>query len=107
VVTDSDDRRKQRHRASLARSIADLAGGMVRGSGLPTQLIALPGRDDLISERQARAVIDLCLRTGEAMLATGASAADVVATVLRISSRYGIRGMHVDITFTSIAISMH
>src|SRR5690625_3568983 len=41
------------------------------------------------------------------MLATGASAADVVATVLRISRSYGIMGMHVDITFTSIVVSLH
>lgn len=41
------------------------------------------------------------------MLATGASAADVVATVLRISLAYGISGMHVDITFTSITVSVH
>ena len=41
------------------------------------------------------------------MLATGASAADVVATVLRISTAYGIGGMHVDITYTSITISVH
>src|SRR5690625_5001891 len=41
------------------------------------------------------------------MLATGASAADVVATVLRISRSYGITGMHVDITFTSIVVSIH
>src|SRR5690554_2145874 len=41
------------------------------------------------------------------MLATGASAADVVATVLRISNAYGISAMHVDITFTSITVSVH
>ncbi len=41
------------------------------------------------------------------MLATGASAADVVATVLRVSTAYGIGGMHVDITFTSITVSVH
>lgn len=58
-------------------------------------------------QRHARLVIDLCLRTGEAMLATGASASDVVATVLRISKAYGIGAMHMDITFTSITISIH
>src|SRR5690606_23086969 len=97
--------RQRRIRARLGRSIADLTGGMVRGIGAPTQLIALPGSDDHMTQRHARSVIDLCLRAGEAMLATGASSADTVATLLRISSAYGIRNMHVDITFTSIAVS--
>lgn len=66
----------------------------------------LPGSDEQISQRHARAVIDLCLRVGVAMLGTGASSADVVATMLRISSTYGIEGLHVDITFTSITISV-
>lgn len=60
-----------------------------------------------MSQKHARLVIDLCLRAGESMLATGASAADVVATVLRISTAYGVSGMHVDITFTSITVSVH
>lgn len=67
----------------------------------------MPGSSQEATQRHARLVIDLCLRTGEAMLATGASAADVVATVLRISTAYGISGMHIDITFTSITVSVH
>lgn len=79
---------------------------MIRG-GVPTQLITIPGGDIRVSQRYARSVIDLCLRVGVAMLATGASAADVVATVLRISSAYGMPGIHVDITFTSISVSVN
>lgn len=91
----------------MSRSLADLAGGMVRGIGMPTQRIALPGSDDSVSQRHARSVIELCLRVGEAMLATGASSADVVATCIRLSSSFGITGMHVDIAFTSITVSVH
>src|SRR5690625_3528762 len=72
----------------------------------PTQRIVLTDPDEEISQRHARSVIDLCLRTGEAMLAAGASAADVVATVLRISDTYELSGMQVDITFTSITVSV-
>lgn len=79
----------------------------IRGVGPPTTAIAVPGSDDAVSQRHARVVIDLALRVGEAMLATGASAAEVVATVLRLTSAYGIRSAHVDITFTSIAVSIH
>lgn len=89
------------------RSLVVMAGQAVRGMREPTQKIAVAGSDDAVSQRHARAVIDLCLRAGEAMLATGASAADVVATVLRMSTCYGLSGTHVDITFTSITISVH
>src|SRR5699024_4233974 len=103
---------KRQHRAHyrrlrVSRSLEDLAGRVIRGTGTPTHVFAIPAADDEVTQRHARSVIDLCLRVGEAMLATGASAADVVATVLRISRCYGIMGMHVDITFTSIVVSIH
>lgn len=78
----------------------------VRGVGPPTVAIGIPGGDDAVSQRHARAVIDLALRVGEAMLSTGASASEVVATVLRLVGAYGISSAHVDITFTSITISI-
>ncbi|USQ77124.1 threonine/serine ThrE exporter family protein [Ornithinimicrobium cryptoxanthini] len=79
----------------------------VRGVGPPTVAIGVPGSDDAVSQRHARAVIDLALRVGEAMLSTGASASEVVATVLRLCSAYGINSVHVDITFTSITVAIH
>jgi uncharacterized membrane protein YjjP (DUF1212 family) len=39
------------------------------------------------------------------MLAVGAPAADVTATVLRVAAAYGLISCHVDITFTSITVS--
>ena len=84
-----------------------MAGGALRATNAPTQLISIPGSESHISQRHSRSVMDLCLRAGEAMLATGASAADVVATVLRISAAYGVSGMHVDVTFTSLTVSVH
>lgn len=89
--------RAWRHRAQWA----------MRGVGPPTIAIAVPGGDDEVSQRHARAVIDLALRVGEAMLSTGASSSEVVATVLRLVGSYGIRSAHVDITFTSITVSIH
>lgn len=91
----------------LAKVWRSRATWAVRGVNPPTQLIAQPGGDEEISQRQARAVIDLTLRIGEAMLSTGASAADVTATMLRLTSAYGIRSAHVDITFTSVEVSIH
>jgi uncharacterized membrane protein YjjP (DUF1212 family) len=78
----------------------------VRGLGPPTVPLALPGSDDDLSQRHARSVIDLALRVGEALLSTGASAADVVTTVLRLTYAYGVRSAHVDITYTSISVSI-
>lgn len=68
--------------------------------------IAVPGGDE-VSQRHARSVIDLALRVGEAMLATGAGASDVVATVLRLTAAYDVHSAHVDVTFTSITVSIH
>ncbi len=64
------------------------------------------GTDGVDSSR-ARAVLDLTLRVGEALLSTGASASDVTATVLRLAAAYGVTSVHVDVTFTSITVSQH
>jgi uncharacterized membrane protein YjjP (DUF1212 family) len=47
------------------------------------------------------------MRVGETLLSTGASASDVVATVLRLTNAYGLGSVHVDVTFTSISVSYH
>ncbi len=91
----------------VGRAWRSRAQWAVRGVGPPTVPIAIPGGDDEVSQRHARTVIDLALRVGEAMLSTGATAAEVVATVLRLVGAYGIRSAHVDITFTSITVSIH
>lgn len=85
----------------------DRAQWVVRGVGPPTVPIGLPGHDDEVTQRHARMVIDLALRIGESMLSTGASAADVVATVLRLMNAYEIHSAHIDITFTSIEVSIN
>ncbi|GAA1152991.1 threonine/serine exporter family protein [Ornithinicoccus hortensis] len=85
----------------------DRAQWVVRGVGPPTVPIGLPGHDDEVTQRHARMVIDLALRIGEAMLSTGASAADVVTNVLRVMTSYDIRQAHIDITFTSIEVSIN
>lgn len=69
--------------------------------------IAVRGTNDLGQEWHTRAVIDFALRLGEAMLVTGASVADTTASLLRVGRAYGVKGAHVDITYTSVTISMH
>ena len=89
------------------RSLRDRAERAVRGSGPPTDSFALWRDADGVDQRTARAVIDLAMRVGETLLSTGASASDVVATVLRLTDAYGLRSVHVDVNFTSIWVSYH
>ncbi|WP_374929060.1 threonine/serine exporter ThrE family protein [Kytococcus sedentarius] len=79
---------------------------VVRPSKASASPLVDSGDRDL-DERRGRHVIDLALRTGEALLAAGTPAADVVATLLRLTSAFGVRSAHVDITFTSITVSIH
>ena len=83
------------------------AGRAVRDSGIPSDLVALWQGNDGVDQRTARAVIDLAMRVGETLLSTGASASDVVATALRLTDAYGLRSVHIDVTFTSISVSYH
>jgi uncharacterized membrane protein YjjP (DUF1212 family) len=84
------------------------AAHVVRGVSPPTMALGTRTEgDEAVSQREARAVIDLALRVGEAMLSTGAPSSESVATVLRLMQAYGVRSAHVDITFTSITVSIH
>jgi uncharacterized membrane protein YjjP (DUF1212 family) len=79
----------------------------MRPSGPPTDSIpvwTIPGGVD---RDTGQAVVDLALRAGVAMLATGASAADVTATVLMLTRAYGLTSVHVDVTYTSLTVSYH
>ena len=49
--------------------------------------------------------IDFCLRVGELLLASGAGAADVTATMQAVARGLGMRNVDVDITFTSLSMS--
>lgn len=60
-----------------------------------------------VDEVYARRVIDLAMRIAEALTATGASANEVVLAAIRVSAALGIKPVHVDITYNSIAVSYH
>jgi len=92
--------------APVGKIWRDRATWVVRGVGPPTVPIAVPGHHDDVSQQQARSVLDLALRIGEASLSTGASAAEVVATVIRVTAAFEIRSTSVDITYTSVSVSM-
>jgi uncharacterized membrane protein YjjP (DUF1212 family) len=52
-------------------------------------------------------VLDLAMRAGDLLLSAGMSASDVVATMHRIISAYGLVDVHVDVTYTAIMASHH
>ena len=89
-----------------ARGLGSLLRHAVEGSP-PTWGMRLASVADGVEEARARAVIDLAMRIAEALLTTGSSAADVTATVLQLTDAYGLRSVHVDITYTSITVSHH
>jgi len=86
------------------RRLPDRARRAVSGSGPPTEPLALRAGPGGVDEPTARSVLSLGLRVGEAMMAVGASAADVTATVLRVAAAYGLTDCQVDMTFTSLTI---
>jgi uncharacterized membrane protein YjjP (DUF1212 family) len=52
-------------------------------------------------------VLDLAMRIGDHFLASGMSANDVVVQMLRVTRAYGLAGVHVDLTYTSITVTHH
>ncbi|GAA5027040.1 threonine/serine exporter family protein [Terrabacter aeriphilus] len=93
-------------RASLPSLRASTRRAM-RPSGPPTDEIPIWTTPDGVDAYTAQAVIDLAMRAGVAMIATGAAAADVTATVLTLTKAYGLSGVHVDVTYTSVTVSYH
>jgi len=79
----------------------------MRPSGPPTDEIPIWTTPDGVDSVTAQAVIDLAMRAGVAMIATGAAAADVTATVLTLTKAYGLSSVHVDVTYTSVTVSYH
>jgi uncharacterized membrane protein YjjP (DUF1212 family) len=45
------------------------------------------------------------MRVGDLLLSAGLSASEVVATMRRMTSAYGLSGVHVDVTYTVISVS--
>ncbi len=58
----------------------------------------------MVGSRDVNVAMDLCLRVGELLLANGAGAADVSATMQSMAVHLGLRNADVDVTFTSLSI---
>ena len=56
-------------------------------------------------DRDAFKTLDVALRVGELLLANGAGAADVTATMQAVTRACGLRGVSVDVTFTELTLN--
>lgn len=94
--------------AGRARIFARRAKGalhILRGSS-PPNIVASRYRDTEVDDLVAHDVLDLTMRIGEALLSSGSPVAGVTATMLRVAAAYGLTSCQVDITFTSITVSV-
>ena len=96
---------RSQYRLRTFARIPDRAWRAIGGTGPPTAPIGLRAQPGQTDDLTAHAALGLALRIGASLLAIGASAADVTATVLRVAAAYGLTSCQVDITFTSITVS--
>ena len=89
----------------LSARIPERAWRAIAGTDPPTAPIGLRAQPSRMDDLTAHAALGLALRIGESMLAVGASAADVTATVLRVAAAHGLTSCQIDITHTSITLS--
>ncbi len=77
----------------------------MRATEPPTDAIPVWTQPDGVDVAVGRAAVELAVRGGIALMATGAAASDVVASVLRLTAAYGLRSVHVDVTFSALTVS--
>jgi uncharacterized membrane protein YjjP (DUF1212 family) len=65
--------------------------------------VDIPARPEALPH----AALRLAMRIGDALLSSGMSANDVVVTVLKVTDAYGLSGVHVDVTYTSISATCY
>ncbi|HLS14110.1 MAG TPA: threonine/serine exporter family protein, partial [Beutenbergiaceae bacterium] len=96
------------HRSSYVqrRPLRARARRAVAAQGPPTTPFGAPRRHSSLPAHVERAVLDLCVRFGEALIATGAPVAETTAALLRVASGFGVTNTQIDITFISITASI-
>lgn len=62
---------------------------------------------DLTDDARVAEVLDLAVRSGEVLLASGSSAADTASQVQFVAATYGLARCDVDVTYNAIRISAH
>lgn len=75
--------------------------------GPPTAPIPVWTAPDGIDRDTGKQVIDLAMMVGVGLLATGAPAVEATIAMLQITNAYGLRSVHADVTYNSVAVSYH
>lgn len=88
------------------RPLRERARRAFADAGPPTVPFAAPRSSSGLAADVERSVLDLVLRTGEALVTTGAPVADTTAALLRLANGFGVTACQVDITFVSITASI-
>jgi uncharacterized membrane protein YjjP (DUF1212 family) len=83
----------------------DPDGDAGRAGGPGDRLAARP--DEPCSLSTAAAALNLAMRVGDALLAAGMSANDVVVVLLRITTAFRMTRVHIDVTYTSLSASYY
>ncbi|MFV0425794.1 MAG: threonine/serine exporter ThrE family protein [Beutenbergiaceae bacterium] len=87
-------------------SARERARRFVAPSGPPTMPVGMRRPASGLSRQDEGAVLDMALRTGEAMIATGAPIADATAALHKIMDGFAVTNAQIDITFTAITASV-
>lgn len=99
IVPPRRDHHASRHLRSLARrAVAD-----TRPPEIPVALQRTPTG---LSADIERSVVDLVLRTAEALTGSGATVADATAALYRLAAGFGLSSCQINITFTTIMVSI-
>ncbi|MCZ4274637.1 threonine/serine ThrE exporter family protein [Rhodococcoides yunnanense] len=89
--------------ASLGRLTGERRATIDTPTAAPSPLRPIDLTDDAVVAE----VLDLAVRAGEVLLASGTSAIDTAAQIEYIAATYGLARCDVDVTYNSITISAH
>ncbi|MCJ0895372.1 threonine/serine exporter family protein [Rhodococcus sp. ARC_M12] len=89
--------------ASLSRLTGERRATIDTPTAAPSPLRPI----DLTDDASVAEVLDLAVRVGEVLLASGTSAVDTATQVQFIAASYGLARCDVDVTYNSITLSAH
>nr|WP_206492096.1 threonine/serine exporter family protein [Rhodococcus sp. KRD162] len=89
--------------ASLSRLTGERRATIDTPTAAPSPLRPI----DLTDDASVAEVLDLAVRVGEVLLASGTSAVDTATQVQFIAATYGLARCDVDVTYNSITLSAH
>src|SRR5690349_20076100 len=91
----------------LTTSLSRLTGERRATIDTPTAAPSPLQPIDLTDDAVVAEVLDLAVRVGEVLLASGTAAMDTTTQVQNVAATYGLARCDVDVTYNSITISAH